>query len=175
MQFNIKRTVGIAYIIAGFVWCILNLPNLMARAKGNAIFATGLSIIRILFWPFFIMLLEMFAMMILSSITIIFTINSRSIQKSPSNKKIIAVLILLPVLISLFLLPPITIEIQPNNKPEVVFWTGAFGIPDDSETLIKCAENDIAFAVVLRKEYLTDDDGMSEYIEIIESSFKSYN
>lgn len=57
MQFNIKRTVGIAYIIAGFVWCILNLPNLMARAKGNAIFATGLSIIRILFWPFFIMLL----------------------------------------------------------------------------------------------------------------------
>lgn len=56
MQLNFKRTLGIAYIIAGCVWCIVNLPNLMARAKGNAIFATGLSLIRIALWPVFLFL-----------------------------------------------------------------------------------------------------------------------
>ena len=57
MEINLKRIIGIAYIIAGFVWCILNLPNLIARAKGNAIIATTLAVIRILFWPVFALLL----------------------------------------------------------------------------------------------------------------------
>ena len=56
MQINFKRTLGIAYIIAGCVWCILNLPNLMARSKGNAFFATALALLRILLWPLFILL-----------------------------------------------------------------------------------------------------------------------
>lgn len=56
MQFNFKRTLIIAYVVVGFVWAILNLPNLMARSKGNSILATGLSVGRILLWPIFVLL-----------------------------------------------------------------------------------------------------------------------
>jgi len=53
MEINFKRIIGLAYIIIGFVWCILNLPNLMARAKGNALLATLLGVVRVLGWPIF--------------------------------------------------------------------------------------------------------------------------
>jgi len=56
MQLKIKHILGLSYLVAGFVWCILNLPNLMARAKGSAILATGLTILRVLLWPVFIFL-----------------------------------------------------------------------------------------------------------------------
>lgn len=57
MEMNFKRITGLVYIVAGFVWCILNLPNLMARAKGSVVLATALGVIRIIFWPVFVTLL----------------------------------------------------------------------------------------------------------------------
>jgi hypothetical protein len=51
MQLSIKRILLLAYLLIGFVWCTVNLPNLIARAKGNALFATGLYIFRFIAWP----------------------------------------------------------------------------------------------------------------------------
>lgn len=51
MQFSIKRILLLVYLIIGFVWCTVNLPNLIARAKGNALLATGLYIFRFIAWP----------------------------------------------------------------------------------------------------------------------------
>ena len=51
MEFTLKRILGITYIIIGFVWCILHLPNLMARANGKPFIATALGVFRVIAWP----------------------------------------------------------------------------------------------------------------------------
>ncbi len=40
-----------AYIVVGLVWCIVGLPNLLAKSDNNAVKATGLALLRIIAWP----------------------------------------------------------------------------------------------------------------------------
>ena len=54
LEVNVKRVVSIVYLTLGLLYCILNLPNLMARVKGHPLFAFGLGILRIVFWPIFL-------------------------------------------------------------------------------------------------------------------------
>lgn len=54
LEVNVKRVVSIVYLTLGLLYCILNLPNLMARVKGHPLFAVGLGILRIVFWPIFL-------------------------------------------------------------------------------------------------------------------------
>lgn len=57
------------------------------------------------------------------------------------------------------------IEIEANNRPEIIFWSSAKETPRDEETLNLCYENDIGFVVVLREHYI-DDGGASEKARI---------
>jgi hypothetical protein len=41
-----------AYIIAGLVWCIVNLPNLLPSVGNSSIKAVGLAVIRVIIWPY---------------------------------------------------------------------------------------------------------------------------
>lgn len=39
------------YVILGFVWSIIGLPNLLAKSNNNAFKATGLGLFRVVTWP----------------------------------------------------------------------------------------------------------------------------
>ena len=46
-----KKKLLIGYLIAGCVWCIIGLPNLLAKTNRNPFKATGLAVFRIIAWP----------------------------------------------------------------------------------------------------------------------------
>jgi hypothetical protein len=39
------------YVVLGLVWCILGLPNLLAKSGNSTIKAIGLALVRITAWP----------------------------------------------------------------------------------------------------------------------------
>lgn len=46
-----KKKLLLVYGIAGCVWTIVNLPNLLERTNNSSIKATGLALFRIIAWP----------------------------------------------------------------------------------------------------------------------------
>ena len=46
-----KKKLLLVYGIAGCVWTIVNLPNLLERTNNSPIKATGLALFRIIAWP----------------------------------------------------------------------------------------------------------------------------
>lgn len=48
---NFKRTFVKFYLLAGIVWLIVTMPNLLLSAKGNPIIAFGIAIVRVILWP----------------------------------------------------------------------------------------------------------------------------
>jgi|GEM_PF-4650402 hypothetical protein len=51
MEMTTKMKLITVYIVIGMVWCILNLPNLLAKAGNNTWKAIGIALIRIAAWP----------------------------------------------------------------------------------------------------------------------------
>lgn len=46
-----KKKLLLVYGIAGCVWTIVNLPNLLERTNNSSIKVTGLALFRIIAWP----------------------------------------------------------------------------------------------------------------------------
>lgn len=53
---SIKKKLLIAYLMIGVVWSIINLPNLLEKAKGSPLMASLLATARIVAWPVFVVL-----------------------------------------------------------------------------------------------------------------------
>lgn len=51
LEVYMKKKLILGYLIAGCVWCIIGLPNLLAKTNGNPFKATGLVVFRIIACP----------------------------------------------------------------------------------------------------------------------------
>ena len=103
--------------------------------------------------PFFLTILQFSILLPLALIAFKYSFqtygSSHPIKIRSKILKII--LIILPIIAAGVLLFPIkTIEIDPKNSPEIIFWSDTSALPTDENTLNDCYENDIGFCVVLR-------------------------
>lgn len=103
--------------------------------------------------PFFLTILQFSILLPLSLVGFKYSVqtygSSHPIKIRGKILKII--LIIIPLLAaSILLFPAKTIEIDPKNSPEIIFWSDTSALPTDENTLNDCYENDIGFCVVLR-------------------------
>lgn len=116
---------------------------------------------------FFITKLIFIILSILSVMSLKLSYTYQDVSSSPMTYKRLKwyfriALVSIPVISASWLFLPIrTVEIDPEGRPELVFWSSAIELPRGDDVLEDCYEYGITFAVVLRVNYI-DDGGYSE-------------
>lgn len=103
--------------------------------------------------PFFLMMLQFIILLPLNIISFKYALQTYGVSHpiKISGRALKVILIIIPIISAgILLIPWKTIEIDPKNSPEIIFWSDAGSLPTDEATLQSCYQNDIGFCVVLR-------------------------
>ncbi|MFX1480551.1 MAG: hypothetical protein ACFFCI_20875 [Promethearchaeota archaeon] len=120
--------------------------------------------------PFFLMTLQFIVLFPLNIISFKYALQTYG-ESHPIKIKgriLKAILIIIPIIATIILVAPVkTIEIDPKNSPEIIFWSDSGSLPVDEATLQDCYDHDIGFCVVLRDYGRYISDSARRHIEYL--------